>query len=492
MHGPACHSHPGASCAASGVNALFDPWRLAQVVWELCSANAASPGNIAALQRARLTALLDAARGSRLLRPSLEGRASADIALTSLPVTHKQTLMQHFDQWVTDPLLRLDALRAFIRDPANIAQPYLGRYQVWESSGTSGTPAIFVQDARAMAVYDALEALRRARPRSLQPDWADALLTGQRIAFVGAISGHFASFVSMQRLRRLNPWMAPSLQSFSIEQALGALVAELNRFAPTVIATYPTAASMLAGEALRGTLQLALHEVWTGGETLGPAMRQRIEQGLGCAVRNSYGASEFLAMAWECAEGQMHLNTDWLILEPVDRHHRPVAPGRTPHTVLLTNLANHVQPLIRYDLGDQVRFSAARCACGSPLPVIEVEGRHDDALVMKGHGSQSVTLLPLALSTVMEDEAGVFDFQLRQRDAHTLALRLGLQGAQARDAAARCHAALRRFCRDQGVQGLRLVDERDLPPDRGRSGKVQRVIAAADATPAPARRTRRA
>ena len=54
--------------------------------------------------------------------------------------------------------------------------------------------------------------------------------------------------------------------------------------------------------------------------------------------------------------------------------------GEPGHTTLLTNLANHVQPLIRYDLGDGVLVHRAACACGSPLPVIEVEGRGDDML----------------------------------------------------------------------------------------------------------------
>ncbi len=461
------------------MKAVFDPFRMAEVAWDIGWVDLASPAQLAERRATRLAALFDAARAAPLYRQHLGGRNGADIALESMPVTHKHTLMRQFDRSVTDPALHLSPLRAFIADPQRIAEPYLGKSQVWESSGTSGTPAVFVQDARAMSVYDALEGLRRARPQS----WSAPMALGRRIAFVGAISGHFASVVSMLRLQRLNPWMAPMLRSFSIAQPIDDLVAELNQFAPAVIATYPTAASMLAGEAASGALRVGLQEVWTGGETLGDNMRQRIEQQLGCTVRNSYGASEFLAMGWECASGNMHLNADWVILEPVDRHHQPVAPGETSHTVLLTNLANHVQPLIRYDLGDQIRFATEPCACGSPLPVIHVHGRHDDALVMAGRGKRSVTLLPMALSTVLEDDAGVFDFQLRQRDAHTLVLRLGLRGQDAVDAAAHCHAALRSFCAEQGVGRLHLVDELDVAPRLGRSGKVQRVIAM-PATPA--------
>ena len=182
-----------------------------------------------------------------------------------------------------------------------------------------------------------------------------------RVAFVGVTSGHFASFVSMQRLRRLNPWTAPSLVCFSIEQPLQSLVRELNAFAPTLLATYPTSAVMLADEAARGSLKIALWEVWTGGETLRELVRGKVESAMGCRLRNSYGASEFLALGWECSEGNMHANSDWVILEPVDRLHRPVALGEPSHTTLLTNLANHVQPVIRYDIGDRITLHAATC-----------------------------------------------------------------------------------------------------------------------------------
>ena len=255
------------------------------------------------------------------------------------------------------------------------------------------------------------------------------------------------------------------------------LVAALNRFAPTVLATYPTAAALLADEAGRGALRIAPREVWTGGETLSPTVRAHIEQGLGCPVRNSYGASEFFTMGWECAHGHMHLNADWVILEPVDEHHRPVPAGQPSCSVLLTNLANTVQPLIRYDLGDQVTLQAGRCGCGSPLPVIRLQGRQDDALCMAGRGGRQVTLLPMALSTVLEDEAGVFDFYLRQQDDHTLVLRLPAAGEAGQAAMDRACAALKAFARAQGVARLRVLPELGLPVPRGRSGKACRIVA---------------
>ena len=121
-----------------------------------------------------------------------------------------------------------------------------------------------------MAAYDALEALRRSTLRPLQR-WFDPLLLAERIAFVGATTGHFASMVSMQKLRQLNPFVAQSLRCFSILQSTGALLNELNAFAPTVIATYPTVAALLADLATQGALQFKPREIWTGDEKLSSA-----------------------------------------------------------------------------------------------------------------------------------------------------------------------------------------------------------------------------
>lgn len=454
---------------------VFDPFLLAKVSTDAMALSRASPQAVAQAQQVRLARLLAAARaGSSLYRQRLAGLPDDGRALDRMRPVTREELMGHFADWVTDDRLVLDELRAFTADPIRVGEPYLDQYLVWESSGTSGSPGIFVQDAAVMAVYDALEALRRS-PAPGWRRWMDPLYLTERMAFVGATEGHFASYVTFRRMPQLQPLLAPATQAFSILQPLPMLVASLNAFAPTVLATYPTAALLLAEEALAGRLRPTLQEIWTGGETLSPAARERVETALGCRVRNSYGASEFLAMGWECPQGQMHLNTDWLLLEPVDEQHRPVPAGHVPHAVLLTSLANTVQPLIRYQLGDQVTLIPEPCACGSPFPVIEVLGRHDDILRMRGCRSVTVPLLPLALSTVLEEQAGVFDFQIRQRDEGTLVLRLPEKGEQGRQALARCRVVLQAFAEAQGAAPIRVVGELGRQVPRGRSGKACRI-----------------
>jgi phenylacetate-CoA ligase len=457
----------------------FDPWLSSAVAADVASASHASANALAARRVQRLARLLaSAARRSPLYRRLLKGRDLASLRLADLPIMRKADLMGHFGDWVTDPEVRLEALRRFIADRSRIAEPFLGRYVVWESSGSSGEPAIFIQDVSAMAVYDALESLRRPPFRPLQR-LLDPLCLGERVVFVGATGGHFASTVSIERLRRLNPSLSRGLHCVSFLQPTHQLVAELQALAPTIIATYPSAAVLLAEERVAGRLQVAPHEVWTGGETLSPAMRRFVQQALRCPVSNSYGASEFLSLASECDCGCLHLNSDWAILEPVDERGRAVPAGEAGATTLLTNLANHLQPLIRYDLGDRVTLRSRPCACGSHLPVIDVQGRSDDTLRLGLPGTQPVCVLPLALSTVLEDDAGLYDFQLVQQGPSELLLNTGMRGEAASSTLRRARATLAGFLERQGAAGVHIHCRSGQPRQRGRSGKVERVVSLA-------------
>jgi phenylacetate-coenzyme A ligase PaaK-like adenylate-forming protein len=439
--------------------------------------------DIAARQAERFAELLEAARFAPFYRHLLRGQGTARPALASLPPVDRTTWMAHFSDGVTDPELTLPGVRAFCADPRRIGQRHLGRYWVWESSGSSGQPGIFVHDETAMAVYDALEATRRHSPRP----WVrlcDPFYLGERFGFIGAIDGHFATHVSVQRQRIGNPWLERTWQSFSILQPTPALVCQLNAFAPTIVATYPTAAGLLADEARHGRLHIRPQEIWTGGETLSAPLRKHIEQAFGCPLRNSYGASEFLPIAWECGEGRLHVNADWVILEPVDEDFLPVALGQPSHTTLLTNLANHVQPLIRFDIGDRVVLDPEPCTCGSALPVIDVQGRRDDVLVVAGKHGEPVTLLPLALTTLLEDEAGVFDFQLQQLANGSWRLTLGAGAANSATAPERCQRVLADFAVAQGAVKPRITTRRVETLTLGRSGKLKRIISAPGQGPA--------
>ncbi len=383
--------------------------------------------------------------------------------------------MANFDDWVTDPGISRAGVEAFLADRAHIGDWYNDRYIVWKSSGTSGEPGIFVQDEAALTTYDALIGVQ-LQTAQLAGRYAWGLLArGGRAALIAATGDHFASIASWQHVRSRSPWS--NSRAFSVTDPLARLVSELNTYQPAFLASYPTMLAQLAAEKVAGRLRIAPVCLWSGGECLAPATRTMIEQVFECTLVNEYGASECMSIAFGCSEGWLHVNADWVVLEPVDRHHQPTPPGERSHTVLLTNLANRVQPIIRYDLGDSVVAKAGRCACGSPLPAIRAEGRQDEVVTMRDAEGRLVSLLPLALTTIVENAADVHRFQLVQQAPDCLALRLEpcavKHSSRAWPSAA---SALRDYLARQSLANVRVVLDPQPPQADARSGKLRQVI----------------
>jgi phenylacetate-coenzyme A ligase PaaK-like adenylate-forming protein len=172
------------------------------------------------------------------------------------------------------------------------------------------------------------------------------------------------------------------------------------------------------------------------------------------------------------------VNSDWVILEPVDKNFRPAPPGEPSHTVLLTNLANRVQPLIRYDLGDSVLVRAEPCPCGSALPAIRVIGRLDDVLHLRAADGHIVKILPLAIGTVVDETPGVHRSQLIQAGPTTIRIRLNLRaGMDVEKTWSDAMAKLSAYLVEQDLGNVEVIRAKEPPQQKARFGKFRQVIA---------------
>lgn len=172
------------------------------------------------------------------------------------------------------------------------------------------------------------------------------------------------------------------------------------------------------------------------------------------------------------------------MIEPVDADYRPGAPGQAAHTVLLTNLANRVQPIIRYNLGDSITVRPDPCACGSALPAIRVEGRRDETLWLRAASGEAVPLLPLPLAAVVEEAPGVRRFQVIQTGPATLTIRLeALPGSDPAQCGAEVARRLRAYLAVQGLPAVRIEHAAEPPARDLLTGKFRQVWAAREAGP---------
>jgi phenylacetate-coenzyme A ligase PaaK-like adenylate-forming protein len=98
--------------------------------------------------------------------------------------------------------------------------------------------------------------------------------------------------------------------------------------------------------------------------------------------------------------------TDTCIAECVDDAGRPVPDGITSARVLVTNLHNQTQPLIRYELTD--RFTPAGISAAGFLQAT-VDGRADD-----GFRYGDLAVHPSVLTTALLQTGAVREYQVRQ------------------------------------------------------------------------------
>lgn len=434
------------------------------------------PAEIAQRQRARLAGMVAHARATspyyRELYRDLPERVE-DPRL--LPVISKEALMARFDDWSADRGVTIEKVRSFVADTDLIGERFLGRYLVTTTSGTTGTRGIFLVDDRAAAVRNALLALA-AFGRLGAGGLAKVFAGGGRMAAGIATGGHFAGLAGAMGSLRGGRLRGRLIRVCSVHTPLPGLAAELDRFRPAVLTGYAGTILLLAGEQEAGRLRIAPALVMPAAEGLDAAGYARISAAFGATVLNTYAASECLHIAHGCAHGWLHVNSDWAVLEPVGADHRPVPPGEQSHTVLLTNLANRVQPILRYDLGDSVLMRPDPCPCGSPLPAIRVQGRVADLLVFPTDRGGRVAIPPLAFGSLVDRTPGVELFQILQTAPATLRVRL-------RTAAGADPEVVWRAVRD-GIP--RLLAGHDLghvtveraaePPEQSPGGKYRAIV----------------
>jgi len=340
-----------------------------------------------------------------------------------LPVVAKPELMARFEDWVTDPAIKRVDVEAFVADKSRIGDTFLNRYLVFTTSGSSGIPAILLQDSLAQAVMNGLTYVRGLEMVSLSEYWQVLRKGGRQVALF-ATSGHFLGVTMIERRRRAKPWRAKISRIISVLTPLPEVVKELNEFQPAMVAGYATMLILLAEEQEAGRLHIHPALITSSGETLSPQSRDQIQSAFECTLTESYGCSEATPLTITCRHQRLHVNSDWFILEAVDQSYNPVPAGQYSHTVLITNLANHVQPIIRYELGDSVTVDPDPCPCRSPLPSVRVIGRTDEILAFQSANNTKVHILPLALWSVIKETPEVLRFQAIQTGTERLEIRL--------------------------------------------------------------------
>ena len=413
------------------------------------------------LQQKRLRALVRYAREHSPFYGELYKGLGDGWTLSDLPPVTKPELMARFDEVLTDRSVSMARVQEFTQDLDNVGRMLDGKYLVFKTSGSTGHPAVVLYDLGAVDVASAVAAFRTFARRE---DLKMFMTHGKRTAGVFADNGFYLA-CGMSRYLQLQMPHKQTKITVDVNGPEAEIVRALNDFQPAMLSGYPSNLALLAD--CRG-LDIRPDVVITGGELLTDPIRQKLRDRFGCYVQTHYSCTEGGEIACECRDGHLHINEDWVILEPVDREGRPVAPGVRSDRVFITNLSNRIQPFIRYELTDRVIVHEEPCPCGRTTRWLEIEGRTDDILTFSG----GVSVAPMSLYKVLEEVPKVRRFQLVQRSPEALELRLVADDRGAAFRAAK--GALRSFFESKGLSVEILLAD-DPPQADPVSGKFKHV-----------------
>ena len=223
-------------------------------------------------QRERIDAIVrHAVARSPFYRERFDGLVGPrPVELSALPTLDKTTMMERFDEIVTDRRLRRDRLLEHL-ELLGRDELYLGRHRVMTTSGSSGQKGLFVYDREAWrgicAMFFRHTAIAGVRPK----------LPRLRMAMIG---GGAPTHMSRRAAATLRVGLHRVLP-LSVTMPIPHLVRELNAFRPEFVYSYPSVAALLAEEQLAGRLRIAPAAMLTSSELRTPEMTERIAEAFG-------------------------------------------------------------------------------------------------------------------------------------------------------------------------------------------------------------------
>jgi phenylacetate-coenzyme A ligase PaaK-like adenylate-forming protein len=393
---------------------------------ELMARDAWSREELLAHQRERLRALLEhAVERSPYYREALD----LDAPFESLPTLSKATLMEQWDRIACDPVLTLAGAEAHVDGP-DAAELHRGRFRIGSTSGATGLRGLFAYERDDFALW-AMACLRATARLGVRP--------GMSIVSVAAHDPAHISKHIYAALRSGKP--GPQLHAL---MPTPELVAALNLTRPDVLMGYASVIGLLADEQLCGRLRIEPRAVACASEPLTDDIRARVRAAWGSDPANVYASTEAFVVgnSTPATPDALEIPEDLLIVEVVDADNRPVPDGEVGEKLLLTNLGNLTQPLIRYELSDRVARGVGPNPAGRPYSWLQaVEGRTNDTVRLPALDGGTVSVLPYRLGAPFAHLPHVRQFQI-DWDGAGMTIRVVLRSTAPADTTCRVHDAV--------------------------------------------------
>ena len=346
------------------------------------------------LQQQRLQRLLmHAATKSEFYHELYKGIDLARCQLRDLPVVTKSAMRGNFDRFVTDKRLKLQEIRNWMQDKRNDRSLYLGEFIPIYTSGSSGETALIIYNRKALEIVQASLIARSSLSDTKRPLYhmiktLSLSLLGKKVRIASISIPRGSVYPIFNNTPSLHHLFA-NVKIISSVDPVHKIVDQLNEFQPDCLISYSFLIALLAQEQISGRLNIKFNHpisfVAGASEPLTEHTQKLVSMAWNKEIQNIYGTVECYTMATSCQNsGRLHVMSDLCIIENVDHNYNPVPTGHYGEKLLLTNLFNFVQPIIRYEIEDVIGFESRNCECGITLPVLlPVKGRSTEFIYFR-------------------------------------------------------------------------------------------------------------
>ncbi len=322
--------------------------------------------------------------------------------IKKIPPMTKEDLMENWDSIVTDKRAKLSDANTHISEIKS-DKYFLDDYHVITSGGSSGVRGIFLYDWHGWALSYI----------SLIRGFSKFLKLGDKdyVKPMASISAYAAAHATSALAQTFSSSLV-EIKHIPVTLPLEKIVKELNCIKPDLIHCFPNILSSLCEKNKLGELVIDPKAFWCTSEPLLPGDREITEKTWNTSVMNTWSASELNGGTFPCSLGEgVHISEDICIVEAINRDGRPTPIGSKSEKIYITNLFNHVMPLIRYEITDEFEFLPNQCKCGSSYQKIkDVCGRSDDLFVY----DNDIIVHPLNFYSPLFQTSVVLEFMVTQ------------------------------------------------------------------------------
>ena len=373
-----------------------------------------SPEERLKLQQQRLHELVAYARDHSPWLARHYANLPENFTLTDLPIVYKKDMLENYDDYVTDRDIHMQDVLKYVERPVEDTSLLLGQYSALRTSGSTGNPLPMVRDDYHNKIHGQMMAQRLMGGIPMEV----LSLKRHHHASVIHLAHGASSYNAFLRTKAAFPEVAHNLIGLSCLDSINHLVEQLNEFQPTTLTGYPSMLVPLAVEQMKGNLKLDVKMVCTSAEMLTEKDYQVMREAFHCPILNNYCMTEGGEVAMTRGSSHLHINEDWVIVEPVDKDMNPMGEtDKWSAGLLITDLSNYVQPIIRYFVSDVVRINR-KPVDDCNLPCLEIRGRMFDNYTICGK-----TFSVAGLVTESEVWPHLIKYQFVQTDDETIQLR---------------------------------------------------------------------